>query len=74
MPVPILSCEEREALIRYMWGIERGKDGEYVDSAVAKKRFNICAYCQLHPSLACETHGCYLLKGKKVDILNRGGK
>lgn len=55
-----LTVEEKTALIRLMWGIQT--DEKHIKSTIEKTRFQICAVCQIHPSLACELHGCYLVR------------
>ena len=75
MTVP-LSIEEETALIRLMWGIGDGEDEGYVQSAIEKKQFQICAFCQVHPKLSCEKKECYLaalLRDPLIPLVKRYG-
>ena len=67
----LLSIEEKNALIRLMWNIPQKEDEKYLNSAIEEKRFQICVFCQLHPTLRCDAKGCYILRHTSLAYRNQ---
>jgi len=70
MTIP-LSIEEKDALIRFMWGIQSFEDDHYLKSAVKEKVFQVCGFCPCFPVRDCSEYGCFLLRKGDVDVLRR---
>lgn len=66
-----LSIEEENALVRYMWDIEREEDKKYIESVVEKKLFQLCVFCSCFPVRDCSVHGCFLLRKGDFNVLRR---
>jgi len=65
-----LSVEEKLALIKLFWSIQSEDDERYIESAIKRKFWQICAVC---PQITrnpqyCAEHGCYLLTKEKINL------
>lgn len=61
--------EEEEALIKFVWGIQREDEEGDIKSGVERRFFQICAGCPGFPVRDCSEHGCFLLRQGDVDVL-----
>ena len=67
----VLLIEEEEALIKFMWGIQREDEEEDIKSGVERWFFQICVFCPCFPVRDCSEHGCFLVRKGDVDVLRR---